>query len=170
MRHFNYLNENETESFFYIKPSFYSRNEDSSKLSYALGATLYMPATRKDIVDQLKAKKHKGLMSMVICTEDSIGDKMVLEAEETLVSNLMSLQEAIKSGELEYEDIPLIFIRVRNPQHLKKIFSISGEFSFNIKSSFISIGSVFRIATSVRLIFSFSICTSSSLTPSKTST
>lgn len=132
MRHFNYLNENDLDNFFYIKPAYFNRDDDIGKLSYALGATLYMPAIRKNIVDDLITKKHKGLMSMVICTEDSIGDHMVLEAEESLAATLKRLNEAIKTGELFFEDVPLIFIRVRNPGHLKRIFEISGESLKNV--------------------------------------
>ncbi len=132
MRYFNYLSENDLENFFYIKPAYFSRDDEVGKLSHALGATLYMPAVRKNIVDELKIKKHKGLMSMVICTEDSIGDHMVEEAEKTLAQTLVDLEEAIKTGELEYQDVPLIFIRVRNPGHMKRILDISGEFLKNI--------------------------------------
>lgn len=132
MRHFNYLNENDLDNFFYIKPAYFNRDDDIGKLSYALGATLYMPAIRKNIVDDLITKKHKGLMSMVICTEDSIGDHMVSEAEESLAATLKRLYDAIKTGELFYEDVPLIFIRVRNPGHMKRIFEISGELLKNV--------------------------------------
>ncbi|MDP4181324.1 MAG: HpcH/HpaI aldolase/citrate lyase family protein [Bacillota bacterium] len=127
MRHFNYLTENDMESFFHLKPGIFKRDDSRDKLSYALGATLYMPAVRKNIIDDLINRKHKGLMSMVICMEDSIGDDMVEEAEKSLVEHLKRLDLAIKSQELEYQDIPLIFIRVRNALHLNRIYQIAGD-------------------------------------------
>lgn len=119
------MSEQEQESFFHIKPAFFSRNDSREKLSYALGATLYIPAVRKGVVNDIINKKHKGLMSMVLCTEDSIGDDRVLEAEEALVSTLKELDDAIKASVLQYEDIPLIFIRVRSPEHLKRILDFA---------------------------------------------
>jgi citrate lyase beta subunit len=132
VRHFNYLNAKEIDSFFYIKPGTFKRDDSKDNLAYALGATLYMPAVRKNIIDDLISCKHKGLMSMVICTEDSIGDDMVEEAEKSLVLHLERLEVAIKAGELQYEDIPLIFIRVRSPIHLEKIRVIAGDLLKNI--------------------------------------
>jgi len=132
LRHFNYLNDKEIDSIFYIKPGIIKRDDSKDNLAYALGATLYMPAVRKNIIEDLIEGKHKGLMSMVICTEDSIGDDMVEEAERSLVQHLKRLEAAIINGELQYEDIPLIFIRVRNPMHLEKIRTISGDLLKNI--------------------------------------
>ena len=39
---------------------------------YALGATLYMPATRPDILDMVSGEKIQGLRSLVLCLEDAV--------------------------------------------------------------------------------------------------
>ena len=40
--------------------------------AYALGATLYMPATRADILDVVFGEKIQGLRSLVVCLEDAV--------------------------------------------------------------------------------------------------
>jgi len=132
MRHFSYLSDKEIETFFYLPPQSFSHEDSREKIAYALGATLYMPAIRKNIVEDLICKKHKGLASMVIDTEDSIGDNMVEAAEETLKEHLNALDSALENGDLSIDETPFIFIRVRNSEHLKKIYNLYGEKLKNI--------------------------------------
>jgi len=80
-----------------------------------------MPATRADIADMIIKKKYPQMMSLTICLEDSIKDDEVCKAEEMLVKNLGLIDNARKLGTLVKEDIPFLFVRVRNPEHLKKI-------------------------------------------------
>ncbi|BAW80462.1 ATP/GTP-binding protein [Candidatus Nitrosoglobus terrae] len=79
-----------------------------------LGATLYMPATRKDIVEVLNQRKLAKLRSVVVCTEDSI-----LEKELTLA--LVNLRVALE----QLQPSPLLrFIRPRNPEVLSQLIGI----------------------------------------------
>lgn len=89
-------------------------------LKYSLGATLYIPAIREDIADMIISSKYPQLMSMVICLEDSIKDMDVDRAEKTLVANIESIKIACENDESLKNKIPFIFVRVRNPKHLKK--------------------------------------------------
>ena len=70
MKIFSDLYEKELDSLFYVKPAKFNKYTDREILAYALGATLYMPATRENIHQELLVKKHDGLASMVICLED----------------------------------------------------------------------------------------------------
>ncbi len=55
-----------------------------------------------------------------MCLEDSIRDDDVCQAEKILIDNLSKIDEAVKKGRIKRENIPLNFIRVRNPEHLEK--------------------------------------------------
>lgn len=70
MQHF----ATEAESIFYKKPQPFSKWEAPDILSYALGATLYMPASMPNIVSMVQSQKYKELTSLVIDLEDAIGD------------------------------------------------------------------------------------------------
>jgi citrate lyase beta subunit len=79
-----------------------------------LGATLYMPATRKDIAKILNQQKLMGLRSVVVCTEDSI-------LEQELAPALINLQLALE--QLRPSSL-LRFIRPRNPEVLSQLIRI----------------------------------------------
>lgn len=121
MKYFDYLSEEEKRELFFIEPKFFSRDGEKEDIKYALGATLYMPGTRTSISGDILGAKSRGLGSMVLCLEDAIGDAEVQKAKENLFSNLDIVKKSIGSGEIEYEDLPLVFIRVRNPKHIEEI-------------------------------------------------
>lgn len=82
--------------------------------AYSLGATLYIPATRIDIVDTIVTGKIAGLRSLVICLEDAVSDQDIPFAMNNLKGMLEALSEAKKR--INYIEWPLIFIRPRNEQ------------------------------------------------------
>lgn len=131
MKLFSNLYENELDSLFYVKPSKFNKHTNREILSYALGATLYMPATRENIHQELLLKKHDGLASMVICLEDSIADHEVDQAEKQLVSELNYINEAIKKEYLSVDDMPLIFVRIRSLRQLQHLAEKAGA-SFRV--------------------------------------
>lgn len=121
MRFFNYINEERIEKIFFVKPSEIRLDGPRELLAYALGATLYMPATRMTIVDDIIKNRKLGLASMVLCMEDAIDDADVQKAEENFFSTFKQLHEALYSGKLESSDIPMIFARIRNAETLRRI-------------------------------------------------
>lgn len=127
MKLFSNLYEKELNSLFFVKPAKFNKHTEREILAYALGATLYMPATRENIHQELLVKKHDGLASMVICLEDSIADHEVDQAEEQLVSELKNLHEALTKGYLSEDELPLIFVRIRSLGQLKQIAALSGD-------------------------------------------
>lgn len=81
------------------------------KLSpYALGATLYMPATRPDLLAVVRGEKIPELRSLVICLEDAVAEKDIEFALDNLQRLLLDLSRVGK-----YKDAPLVFVR---PRHL----------------------------------------------------
>ena len=62
---------------------------------YALGATLYMPATRTDLLSVVLGEKIPSLRSLVICLEDAVSESDVGYA----LDNLQRLLITLSSGQ-----------------------------------------------------------------------
>lgn len=136
MRHFNYISEIKEKEIFYKKPEPISFNSDKELIAYGLGATIYVPALHGKISTKIINKELIGVVSMVICLEDAIGDSQVIEAEEMLFKELELIKNATDKGEILIENIPFIFIRVRNPNQLLKLHESIVEYS-NIVYGFV---------------------------------
>lgn len=128
MRFFDDLNYDEKKNIFYREPSYVTNITSKEYLSYALGATLYMPALREDILELILENKYKRLTSMVLCLEDSIPEERVKEAEENLLRVCSKIKEAIKEEKYKEEDLPLIFVRVRNIEQFKRLLEYKEVF------------------------------------------
>lgn len=135
MRYFNYLSTEEEKSLFYSSPIAFSNYSSKEILSYAVGAALYMPATRAGISQEIINRKMKGLVTMVIDLEDAIGENQVGFAEESMCQQLWKVNSLLKTGMVDPNHLPLIFIRVRNPQQLRHIMDKLGE-CLNIVTGF----------------------------------
>ena len=98
-------------------------NKGSSRevLQYAIGGMLYMPATRTKIVQDVIEQKNPDMKSICLDLEDSIGDDTVEEALILLKSTLSKLCTAMEEDKLSVDNLPLIFIRVRNPKQLREL-------------------------------------------------
>jgi citrate lyase beta subunit len=127
MKYFTYFYENELESLFFQRPRDFNKYSDRELLSYGLGATLYMPATRPNIHQDLLSKKHEGLTSLVIDLEDAVGDTELEKAEERLIGEMLKLYEEFNKNYLTIDDLPLMFIRIRNVEQLKVIKEQLGD-------------------------------------------
>lgn len=109
MKHHKY-----NPSFLFIKePIVFNKNTEKTILQYCLGATLYMPGT-KNILDKILEKKLNEISSLVMCFEDAIQEQDIEIAESNVINHLEMIADALKSGLLIIDDIPLIFVRVRN--------------------------------------------------------
>ncbi|WZL72908.1 HpcH/HpaI aldolase/citrate lyase family protein [Clostridiaceae bacterium 35-E11] len=121
MQYFHYLTKQEKEKIFYTAPQAFDRDSHKDILAYALGATLYMPSTKENIAQDILSKKHPSLMSMVMCLEDAIGDDRVEEGEQMVLQQLKQLSIAVRNGEIDYQDIPLMFLRIRDAGQMLRI-------------------------------------------------
>lgn len=108
---------------FYKEPENFDKYTDRKMLQYCLGATMYMPGT-KDFSNAIITKKYPGLTSMVMCFEDACEEARVSEAEQNSISVLNELSDKTDSGELKYDDLPLIFFRVRSVEQFKHFSSL----------------------------------------------
>ena len=103
---------------FVKEPVDFNKYTDRSLLQYCLGATMYMPGT-KDFAQAVIDKKYPGLTSMVMCFEDACPEEDVPAAELNSIHVLDTLKDAEDKGLLKYEDIPLLFFRVRSPEQFE---------------------------------------------------
>lgn len=127
MKHFNFLSQEEETAIFHQLPQtiktkhegIYRFSSDERLLiGNALGAALYMPATRENIA-QLVINARYSAAAYILCLEDSIGDVTLETAEDNLISQLKEIQTYTDSlSEVEKNQLPMLFIRVRTPEHL----------------------------------------------------
>ncbi|MEV6176272.1 HpcH/HpaI aldolase/citrate lyase family protein [Streptomyces sp. NPDC052016] len=112
MRHFGHLAPQVRERLFHREPCVFDADSPARLLSAALGATLYSPATRPQLAEDVLKQARRGVVSMVLCLEDSIGDEDVAQGEENLVRQLADL-----AGRPDAQP-PLLFVRVRTPEQI----------------------------------------------------
>lgn len=97
---------------------------------YALGASLYMPATRSDIWQVICRDKLTNINSVIICLEDAVSEsdvEMALQQLQTLLNRWAEYLTALTPNNANKLDTPqpferpLVFIRPRHPQMLKQL-------------------------------------------------
>lgn len=103
---------------FVIEPEEFNKYSDRELLQYCLGATMYMPGT-KDFSSKILNREMPGLTSMVFCFEDACPEELVPEAERNVLHLLDVLSDALETGTLTYDDLPLIFCRVRSQEQFE---------------------------------------------------
>lgn len=111
MRHFDHLTAETRAELFAVEPSEFDAASTRTVLAHALGATLYIPGIRPDLVPALRKRAAQGVRSMVIDLEDALADHQV---EPAIVQVQAALDEVAK------DPVPvLLFIRVRTPEQIK---------------------------------------------------
>ncbi|RFU86192.1 ATP/GTP-binding protein [Streptomyces triticagri] len=136
MRHFGYIAPEIRKGLFHSEPCEFTLDSSPEVLSVALGATLYSPATRLHLADDILKQASRGVASMVICLEDSIDDADVEQAEQNLISQFLELarraaplskagEDAVSTGSTgsapTIDDLPLLFVRVREPAQISDL-------------------------------------------------
>lgn len=92
-----------------------------SLLPYKIGGLLYTPALNTHIGEKIEHHSIPQLRSVALCLEDSVEDSALSLAEQELCNTLRHLERC--------DELPLIFVRIRTPQHLKKVHKMLGELS-----------------------------------------
>lgn len=121
MRYFSYLTDEKLDKVFYKRPNEFYKDTDKEVLKYALGALLYIPADRYDMIYKSVLTQYEKPRPLVICLEDAVGELGEQEAIESVRLVLNNLANDIFS---KNESSPLIFIRIRNEEQLVKIKDI----------------------------------------------
>lgn len=121
---------------FVVNPEDFDKHSPKDLLQYCLGATMYMPGT-KDFSQKILNRDMPGLTSIVFCFEDACPEDEVEAAEANVLNTLQVLASALDRGTLSWDDLPLIFCRIRNqgqflhfadqltPQHAKVLAGIN---------------------------------------------
>jgi citrate lyase beta subunit len=113
MRHFDQLGDAAVAALFERAPESFDRDSDRDVLAHALGATLYVPATRPDLTGVLRRQAVAGAKSMVIDLEDAIADDAVDTALASTAGTLRCLQEDPPEA--------LLFVRVRSAGQIRRL-------------------------------------------------
>lgn len=100
---------------------------------YSVGALMYSPALNNTIANTVVQGKLGNKYSLALCLEDTIAPDMVEIAEQQVKQTLKQIYEASNSKEMY---LPKIFIRVREPGQMDRIFAQVREFQ-TILSGFI---------------------------------
>ncbi|MFE6778884.1 HpcH/HpaI aldolase/citrate lyase family protein [Streptomyces sp. NPDC057702] len=131
MRHFGYLSAEVRKDLFHREPAEFTPDAPAGTLAVALGATLYSPATRLNLADAIVKQAGRGVVSMVLCLEDSIDDSEVAQGEENLVQQFATL-----AAREDDATLPLLFIRVRAAEQIPDLVRRLGE-SVRLLSGFV---------------------------------
>jgi citrate lyase beta subunit len=94
MRHFAFLGQEDRERLFHRAPEPFSVDDEPDRLGVALGATLYCPATRPRLAQDIARRAAHGVVTMVVCLEDSVPDAELADAERNVVGQLRELAES----------------------------------------------------------------------------
>ncbi|MGY0486784.1 HpcH/HpaI aldolase/citrate lyase family protein [Streptomyces sp. WG-D5] len=132
MRHFGHIAPEVRERLFHEEPRDFTADSPARMLATALGATLYSPATRPHLADDVLKQAGRGVVSMVLCLEDSIHDAEVEDAEDNLVRQFADLAHRRAAG----AEPPLIFVRVRTPEQITDLVTRLGG-SVELLSGFV---------------------------------
>lgn len=122
MRHFGHVPPAVRKNLFHREPCEFTAGSSARVLSAALGATLYSPATRPTLAADVLKQARRGVTSMVLCLEDSIDDAEVVAAEANLVRQFADL-------DARGEEVPLLFVRVRDPLQIPDLVRRLGAFA-----------------------------------------
>lgn len=102
----------------------WNKNSGKEILQYAVGGLLYMPASNTRIAQKIISGEYNFVKSLVLDLEDSLGDDLVGFGQRTIKETIRELGKAVEDGLLTINDIPLIFVRVRESQHIDDTYKM----------------------------------------------
>ncbi|MEV0945081.1 HpcH/HpaI aldolase/citrate lyase family protein [Rhodococcus sp. NPDC049939] len=117
VRHFNHLDPETQRQLFLRPPEPLGPNEDRTVLAVALGATLYVPATRQDLAETILRRSGDGVCSMIIDLEDALADR---DVEAGLLNAVEALDRIAVLGGARMQ----LFVRVREAEDIRRICSL----------------------------------------------
>ncbi|MGV8874162.1 MAG: HpcH/HpaI aldolase/citrate lyase family protein [Rhodococcus sp. (in: high G+C Gram-positive bacteria)] len=111
MQHFRHLDADTRERVFFLQPEDIETSDGNNLVATALGATLYIPATRPDLTATVNKRTDEGVRSIVIDLEDAVADH---DLDDALANTVRTLNELSGSRSL-------VFVRARTPAHIRTI-------------------------------------------------
>ena len=128
MRHFDQLASDVRDALFHRPPQPFDRDSERSVLAQALGATLYVPATKDGLAGTVRRQASAGAKAMVIDLEDAIADVSVDSALTSTYETLRDLNDDPPESQL--------FVRVRSADQIRQLADELGA-SFSVVSGFV---------------------------------
>ncbi|MFI5714793.1 HpcH/HpaI aldolase/citrate lyase family protein [Nocardia sp. NPDC051750] len=118
-RHFRQLQGPDVRALFHQQPEPFDDHAEREMLALALGATLYVPATRSDLTATIVRRAERGVCSMVIDLEDAVADHEVAAAKQQTVRTLDELAQ-------RRDPCPMLFVRVRDADTVPELLDQLG--------------------------------------------
>jgi citrate lyase beta subunit len=119
--HFAHLDEAAHDRLFLHRPQSIEHDDDPALRALALGATLYTPGIRPDLIADIRKNHAMGGRSQVLCLEDAIADHEVEDAQANVIASLRRFAES--DPDLGHQ----LFVRVRRPEQIEQIVNGLGE-------------------------------------------
>lgn len=129
---YDYSNEGRNKYLYHnnelvVESEEWTKNSGKEILQYAVGGLLYMPASNTKISEKIINGQYSFIKSMVLDLEDSLGDDLVGFGQRAIKEIINELDKANSMGLIGMSDIPLIFIRVREPKHIEDTKKMLGK-------------------------------------------
>ncbi len=113
VRHFGQVPESVIDELFWLPPAEFELDTDRHLLAQALGATLYVPGTRPNLVETIRKRAAEGVRSVVIDLEDAIADAEVEHGIDQVAQALLDFGR---------DPLPcLVFVRIREVEQIRRI-------------------------------------------------
>ena len=119
MRYFR----NMDDLLFYRDPKSFNKYTDRNVLKFAIGANMYMPGTKTDVFDKLINNRFQEVGAITLCLEDAIAPGDLVVAEKNVLQILSNLAQKCDTDSALADNLPLIFIRVRNTDQFEDFAS-----------------------------------------------
>lgn len=114
-RHFPWLSHADERALFSHVPGGVPAAGPARSVGLGLGATIYVPANRVNLVPVLRQAAECGAVAAVVCLEDSVATAELDAAEDNLSSELSRLPDEAVA------ELPMLFVRPRTPEHLRQL-------------------------------------------------
>lgn len=124
MRYFSYLSDGDRRSLFSRQSEPFYKTSERDILRKAVGGLLYIPGLNQTIAQIIIKGKVQGLTSMAICLEDAVGDQERQASIENTARQLERLERALSKGILPRDALPLLFVRVKDPDMLEEMANL----------------------------------------------
>lgn len=97
------------------------RDDPAARVGAGLGAVMYVPAARRDLVGDLLRVRRSGAVAAVLCLEDAIHMDDLPRAEANALACLDAMQA------IDADLLPLTFLRPRTPDQLVDLAAGAGR-------------------------------------------
>lgn len=113
--HFPWLTAQERDRLFHRPPGGVASDAPAGQLGHGLGATIYIPSGRPNLLAALRQAGECGAVAAVVCLEDSVATEDLLAAEQNLSVELVAADDHMRA------QLPMLFVRPRTPRHLEEL-------------------------------------------------